>query len=252
MQQGCARPNICHIAKSSYYEQPPPLTYAPTFSVSSPHLHKPCFLPLRPHRPPFSRRHATVIFVPLYLLYRVRITPRRKIAYASLLCLSIFMVIICVIRVSAGELPNGTGDQVWIIFWTAVEATTAVIMFSLTALPRLIKKARRSRARAAAEAAGRGANVRVAPLATAARRRMERRLERSRDWFRSRTGTRANREEIEDGWAAEERGVEAKGPRPPGPVLLEWRNGDDMTLSSTSSTPPKPIELQRWNAGHTI
>lgn len=186
-----------------------------------------------------------VISVPLYLLYKVRITPQRKITYASILCLSIFMVIICVIRMAAGVLPGGTGDQVWIIFWTAIESTTAVVMVSLTAYPRLLKRARANRAAAAGNAFIPSPWVVV---------RAKRRLERSSDWFRTRVATRAAREEVDEDWVAG-RENEAGGVRQPRPVLLQERRRStgDVMLSSSSSAPPKEsILLERWVTDRTV
>ena len=44
------------------------------------------------------------------------------------------MVVIAIVRVTLAPLPRGVTDSVWLFFWQVMEATTAVLMVSLTAL----------------------------------------------------------------------------------------------------------------------
>ena len=68
----------------------------------------------------------------------VKLDFRRKMALASVLCLSVFMMIIAIVRVAAGTLPGGVTDTAWLFFWQTMEAAVAVIIVSLTAMKSLI------------------------------------------------------------------------------------------------------------------
>ena len=63
----------------------------------------------------------------------VKIDLRRKFALATILCLSVFMIIIAIVRVAASVLPGGVTDTAWLFFWQTMEAAVAVITVSLTA-----------------------------------------------------------------------------------------------------------------------
>ena len=43
------------------------------------------------------------------------------------------MIIVCIIKVSAGDTINGQVDTTWVVFWYVVEAAGAVVMVSVTA-----------------------------------------------------------------------------------------------------------------------
>ena len=68
------------------------------------------------------------------LLWKVHISLRRKLALGAILCLSVFMVVIAIIRAALAILPQRTTDTVWIFFWQTIEAATAVIMASVTTM----------------------------------------------------------------------------------------------------------------------
>ena len=71
-----------------------------------------------------------ILVVPLYLLHKVRIRLAQKVGVGSFLCLSSFMVIIAVIRISR---VHETDFEVWASFWQQFEGCIAVLMISLTA-----------------------------------------------------------------------------------------------------------------------
>ena len=73
-----------------------------------------------------------MISIPVLLLWRVQIRLRKKLALGSLLCLSIFLVIISIIKVAAGDFINGQIDTTWAVFWLQAEASVAVIVSSIT------------------------------------------------------------------------------------------------------------------------
>ena len=75
-----------------------------------------------------------VISIPVALLWRVHITLRRKLALGAILCLSAFMIVIAIIRAALATLPQRTTDTVWVFFWRSIEASTAVIVASLTTM----------------------------------------------------------------------------------------------------------------------
>lgn len=74
-----------------------------------------------------------VLIIPFHLLWRIQINLRQKLILGTTLCLSIFMIIIAIVRISSIRLPDHATDIVWAIFWQQVEACTAVIMVSLSA-----------------------------------------------------------------------------------------------------------------------
>ena len=57
---------------------------------------------------------------------------RRKIALATMLGLTTFVVIIAVIRGAGAILPGGEPDSIWLYFWQTMEAAVAIITVSLT------------------------------------------------------------------------------------------------------------------------
>ena len=102
-----------------------------------------------------------VISVPLYLLAHVKIGFRRKVAVASILCLSIVMIVTAAVRLAFYSLPGTkvlgfppdggpdipVADAVWLVYWMAVEANVSVIMVSATAFRGLFGQ-RRNKIRA--------------------------------------------------------------------------------------------------------
>jgi len=73
-----------------------------------------------------------VISIPVALLWRVRISLRRKLILGGTLSLSIFTMIVSVVRI-AGGMINGMVDPAWVNFWLQVEAAVAVMIVSITA-----------------------------------------------------------------------------------------------------------------------
>ncbi|MCJ1282901.1 hypothetical protein MMC26_002227 [Xylographa opegraphella] len=82
-----------------------------------------------------------IITIPVRLLWKVRIKHRQKFILGSTLCLSVFMIITCIIQMSGlGVSGTATGlgtsgqsfDVVWQVFWTQVEASVAVTVISFT------------------------------------------------------------------------------------------------------------------------
>lgn len=73
-----------------------------------------------------------VISIPTILLWRVKIALRKKLALASVLCLSIFLIIISIIKVAAAHTIGTQVDTTWGIFWLQAEAAVAVIAVSIT------------------------------------------------------------------------------------------------------------------------
>lgn len=73
-----------------------------------------------------------VISIPTVLLWRVKIALRKKLAIGSVLCLSIFLIIISIIKVAAVHTIGTQVDTTWGIFWVQAEAAVAVIAVSIT------------------------------------------------------------------------------------------------------------------------
>lgn len=81
-----------------------------------------------------------LISIPVALLWRVRISLRRKLVLGGVLCLSIFTMIVQVICIAGSDLPDGTVDAAWVNFWLQVEAAVAVMIVSLTSYRSLFVK----------------------------------------------------------------------------------------------------------------
>ena len=66
------------------------------------------------------------------LLWRVKIRLTKKIALGSVLCVSVFLIVISIIKVTAVHQIGSQVDTTWGIFWLQAEASVAVILVSLT------------------------------------------------------------------------------------------------------------------------
>ncbi|KAI9799663.1 MAG: hypothetical protein M1826_005481 [Phylliscum demangeonii] len=82
-----------------------------------------------------------IITLPIHLLWKVRMKARQKLGLGVFLCLSVFMMMTAVVRISALHrrlvvlgMPLTAIDFTWKLFWQQVEACLAVLMVSLTAL----------------------------------------------------------------------------------------------------------------------
>lgn len=74
-----------------------------------------------------------VLSFPIILLWKVRVGARQKFALGISLCLSIVMIVVAVIRISAFRLTNGEVDIVWLAFWQQQECSIAVTVVSISA-----------------------------------------------------------------------------------------------------------------------
>ncbi len=81
-----------------------------------------------------------IISLPIILLSKVNITFKRKVILGMALCLSIFMIVICIIRVTTCKLPNGIIDSTWLGLWQCIETNTAILLVSLTAFRSLYRQ----------------------------------------------------------------------------------------------------------------
>ena len=83
----------------------------------------------------------SVLVIPPWLLWKVKISLRQKIGIGSFLCLSLIMIIIAVIRISR---VHASDFIIWAPFLQQVEACIAVLMLSLTALRTLYVSAKKT------------------------------------------------------------------------------------------------------------
>lgn len=72
-----------------------------------------------------------VLVIPFVQLWRVQISLRQKFILGTSLSLSIFMIIIAIIRISKTHIDNP--NLMWMTFWHQFEASIAVIMVSSSA-----------------------------------------------------------------------------------------------------------------------
>ena len=79
-----------------------------------------------------------IISVPIALLWNVKISLRRKLELGGVLCLSLFMIAIAIVRVALAELPEGITDTTWLVFWQGIESCVAIITVSIVAFRSLL------------------------------------------------------------------------------------------------------------------
>ncbi|KAJ8131069.1 hypothetical protein O1611_g2555 [Lasiodiplodia mahajangana] len=83
-----------------------------------------------------------VVSIPIIVLRNSLLSRSTKFGVATFLCLSIFMAIIAIIRLS-GYYYKGYGNSVWEFFWQQVECAVAVTTASITAFRTLFVKQQR-------------------------------------------------------------------------------------------------------------
>lgn len=77
-------------------------------------------------------RSSAVVSIPIIILRRARIKLRQKYALGFFLCLSLFMVVIAIVRVSNIK-GVSVVDLRWELFWQYMEGSIAILMASITA-----------------------------------------------------------------------------------------------------------------------
>jgi hypothetical protein len=75
----------------------------------------------------------SVMSIPIFLLRTIQIPLRAKLSIGAALSLSLFMMVIAIVRVSFASLGPEMPDTAWIYFCFSLEASTAVFMVSATA-----------------------------------------------------------------------------------------------------------------------
>lgn len=75
-----------------------------------------------------------VIIIPILILRKSLMKLSQKIGLAALLCLSIFMFVLAIVRMTAYAYHPRIIDPVWSAFWIHVESCVAVIMGSVSAV----------------------------------------------------------------------------------------------------------------------
>ena len=82
-----------------------------------------------------------MLAIPIRLLWKVQIKLRQKLGFGIFLCLSVFMMITAIVRISSLRVdttllgvPINAIDVPWKLFWQQAEACIAVLMVSLTAI----------------------------------------------------------------------------------------------------------------------
>ncbi|MCJ1349294.1 hypothetical protein MMC31_007530 [Peltigera leucophlebia] len=84
---------------------------------------------------PFAKANThPVIIIPILILRTSLMRLSQKIGLAALLCLSIVMVILAIVRMTAYADPPRIIDLTWSAFWIHVESCVAVIMASVSAI----------------------------------------------------------------------------------------------------------------------
>lgn len=78
--------------------------------------------------------------IPIYLIWLLRARARQKFELATFLCLSIFMIILAIVRIGGLRYHNRI-DLSWNHFWFHLESCTAVTMLAATAFRALFVSA---------------------------------------------------------------------------------------------------------------
>lgn len=86
----------------------------------------------------FAKNHL-VISIPVAVLWRIKLSRGKKLALASLLCLSVFTVIVNILSVAV---PAAFASVVWSFFTTSLEASIAVTAASMNAFRIIFTKDR--------------------------------------------------------------------------------------------------------------
>ena len=86
-----------------------------------------------------------LISIPILLLWNVQISLRRKMILGGILCLSVLMIIIAIVRVATGKNAKGQVDTAWVIFWLQAEACVALMVVSVSAFRALFVAQRASK-----------------------------------------------------------------------------------------------------------
>jgi hypothetical protein len=73
---------------------------------------------------------SSVLVIPPMLMWNVKIRLRQKLGIGFFLSLSVFMIVIAIVRISR---VHASDFETWAIFWQQFEGCIAVLMVSLTA-----------------------------------------------------------------------------------------------------------------------
>lgn len=77
-------------------------------------------------KPSLIKLWFTVILVPLNMLWRVQISLRRKLGLAGIFSLTVFIMIIAIIRVEVMYDERAQADGTWLWTWSSIEQTVGV------------------------------------------------------------------------------------------------------------------------------
>lgn len=87
---------------------------------------------------------AIIILVPLNMLWRVQISLRRKLGLAGIFSLTVFIMIIAIIRVTVMYGHRAQADGTWLWTWSSIEVTVAIIVACLASFRALFIQQDRS------------------------------------------------------------------------------------------------------------
>lgn len=81
---------------------------------------------------PLFNNRLTVISIPVFILWQTQLTIREKMSIGVVLCMSVFMIAIAMIRGISARV-NGTSDEIWTAFWVQTQGSVSITMTSFTA-----------------------------------------------------------------------------------------------------------------------
>lgn len=91
--------------------------------------------------------------IPVWLCWQVRISAKQKLGLYSVLCLGVIIIVFSVVRVIVVGSDGLRPEPSWLATWSAIEASVAVVVSSLSSFKALLTK--RSRQTTSSSSAGR-------------------------------------------------------------------------------------------------
>ncbi|KAL8889133.1 MAG: hypothetical protein Q9192_006063 [Flavoplaca navasiana] len=88
-----------------------------------------------------------VIFVPVNLLRKVRLSVRKKLALGGLFSITVIIMVFAIIRVVVVSSYSHQLDQTWLYLWSGVEQAVSIVVACLASFPALFKSSEREKHR---------------------------------------------------------------------------------------------------------
>ncbi|KAI4269593.1 MAG: hypothetical protein LQ337_007189, partial [Flavoplaca oasis] len=94
-----------------------------------------------------SFSYIQIIFVPVNLLRKVRLSVRKKLALGGLFSITVIIMVFAIIRVVVVSSYSHQLDQTWLYLWSGVEQAVSIVVACLASFPALFKSSEREKHR---------------------------------------------------------------------------------------------------------